>query len=173
MNIAPKSTRSRLDSFIRRLQAQRACLDWATGEIARQPGIVLELGLGNGRTYDHLRHRCGARRAIFAFDRHLAAHPACIPEGEHLVLGDFKTTLPDFAAAHAHQAVLIHADVGSGDEAANAALARWLGPALPPLAADGALILCDQALDGPTLQPLTLPPDVPPGRYFVYRASRG
>lgn len=170
MNIESRPAGSRLDSFIRRLQAQRACLDWATGEIARQPGIVLELGLGNGRTYDHLRHRCGARRAIFAFDRHLAAHPACIPDNEHLVLGDFKTTLPAFATAHAHQAVMIHADIGSGDEAANVALARWLGPVLPPLAADGALILCDQELDTPALTKLTLPPDVPPGRYFVYRA---
>ena len=170
MNVATRPAGSRLDSFIRRLQAQRACLDWATGEIARQPGIVLELGLGNGRTYDHLRHRCDARRAIFAFDRHLAAHPACIPEGERLVLGDFQTTLPAFAATHAHQAVLIHADIGSGDEAATAVLARWLSPVLPKLAADGALILCDQALAAPALTTLTLPPEVPPGRYFVYRA---
>ncbi len=172
MNLATTPAGSRLDSFIRRLQAQRACLDWATGEIARQPGIVLELGLGNGRTYDHLRHRCGPRRAIFAFDRHLAAHPACIPDDAHLVLGDFKATLPDFATAHAHRAVLIHADVGSGDEAANAALARWLGPVLPPLAADGALILCDQDLKDDSLTKLTPPPEVPPGRYFVYRVSR-
>ncbi|MGH6887075.1 MAG: class I SAM-dependent methyltransferase, partial [Geminicoccales bacterium] len=46
---------SRLDSFIRRLEAQRACLDLAAARIADLPGPVLELGLGNGRTYDHLR----------------------------------------------------------------------------------------------------------------------
>ena len=46
---------SRLDSFIRRLEAQRACLDRAAELIRDIDGHVLELGLGNGRTYDHLR----------------------------------------------------------------------------------------------------------------------
>ena len=46
---------SRLDSFIRRLEAQRACLNRAADTIRGIDGIVLELGLGNGRTYDHLR----------------------------------------------------------------------------------------------------------------------
>ena len=46
---------SRLDSFIRRLEAQRACLNRAAALISGIDGIVLELGLGNGRTYDHLR----------------------------------------------------------------------------------------------------------------------
>ena len=46
---------SRLDSFIRRLEAQRACLNRAAELIRDIDGFVLELGLGNGRTYDHLR----------------------------------------------------------------------------------------------------------------------
>ena len=46
---------TRLDAAIRRLQAQRMCLDAAVAQIAGKPGIVLELGLGNGRSYDHLR----------------------------------------------------------------------------------------------------------------------
>jgi hypothetical protein len=161
---------SRLDSFIRRLQAQRACLDWAVSAIAGTPGHVLELGLGNGRTFDHLRHRCAGTREIFAFDRRNAAHPACVPDDAHLLLGDFHDTLPRFAAAHPHGAALIHADVGSGDEAANAALARWLGPVLIPLAAANALVLCDQALNVPGLTPVAVPAEVPAGRYFAYRA---
>ena len=46
---------SRLHSFIHRVQAQLACLDEAARVIAGIPGVVFELGLGNGRTYDHLR----------------------------------------------------------------------------------------------------------------------
>ena len=49
---------SRLDSFIRRLQAQRACLSEAAAQIRGVDGFVLELGLGNGRTFDHLREIC-------------------------------------------------------------------------------------------------------------------
>jgi hypothetical protein len=162
---------SRLDSFIRRLEAQRACLDWAVSAIAGQTGIVLELGLGNGRTYDHLRHRCGGAREIYAFDRHNAAHPACVPDARHLVLGDFHHTLARFASTHSRAAALIHADIGSGDETANAALARWLGPVLIPLAAPNAIVLCDQALSVPRLSTLALPSDVPPDRYFAYRMT--
>ncbi len=73
---------SRLDSAIRRLQAQRACLDAAAALVAGLPGPVLELGLGNGRTYDHLREILPARE-IFVFERRIAAHPASIPDERH------------------------------------------------------------------------------------------
>ena len=46
---------SRLDSFIRRLAGAARRLELAVGLIGDLPGPVLELGLGNGRTYDHLR----------------------------------------------------------------------------------------------------------------------
>ena len=46
---------SRLDSMLRRLTAQRDGLNWAAQQISGVAGDVLDLGLGNGRTYDHLR----------------------------------------------------------------------------------------------------------------------
>ena len=69
---------SRLDSVIRRLQAQRSCIDHAIGLIADNPGPVFEVGLGNGRTYDHLRDLFPGRD-IYVFERQVAAHPDCIP----------------------------------------------------------------------------------------------
>ena len=84
---------SRLDSFIRRLEAQRACLNHAAALIAGVDGAVLELGLGNGRTYDHLR-ALFPDREIFVFDRRVAAHPDCIPDDAHMILGDVRETLP-------------------------------------------------------------------------------
>ena len=161
---------SRLDSFIRRLEAQRACLDWAVHAVATVQGAAVELGLGNGRTYDHLRTRLGTRE-IFAFDRQVAAHPACIPDAAHLIVGDFRDTLGPFAARHAGRVALVHADTGSGDEAATAALARWLGPALRPMLAAGAIVLSDQKLDIAGAETLPPPAGVPPDRYFVYRAG--
>ncbi len=83
---------SRLDSAIRRLEAQRAAIDHAAQLIKNVPGPVLELGLGNGRTYDHLRLRL-PHRHIYAFDRQVAAHPDCIPAAPYLLLGDFNDTL--------------------------------------------------------------------------------
>ncbi len=84
---------SRLDSFIRRLEAQRACLDRAAALISGLDGIVLELGLGNGRTYDHLR-TLFPDREIHVCERQVAAHPDCVPPPEFLILGDMRETLP-------------------------------------------------------------------------------
>ena len=159
---------SRLDSFIRRLAAQRACLDAAIEMIEVRPGPVLEVGLGNGRTYDHLRARL-PQREIFVFERQVAAHPDCVPDQAHLLLGDFHDTVPTALARIQAPAVLAHCDFGSGDAAATAALAVWLGPALTGLLAQGAVVVSDQPLSPPGLTPLTLPDAVAPGRYHLYR----
>jgi len=58
---------SRLDSFIRRLEAQRQCLNHCAGLIAEVDGPILEVGLGNGRTFDHLREIFPSRE-IFVFE---------------------------------------------------------------------------------------------------------
>jgi hypothetical protein len=161
---------SRLQSFIRRLGAQVAVLDRACELIAGIPGPVLEIGLGNGRTYDHLRSRLKGRE-IFAFDRTLAAHPACVPDGRHLILGDFADTLPAMRGRLVRPAALAHCDIGSGDEEQTARLAAWLGPVLMPLLAPGAVVAADQPLSAPGLKALPLPPGVAAGRYFLYSAS--
>ena len=83
---------SRLDSFINRVTAQRACLNWVAPLLAGRPGPILELGLGNGRTYSHLRQLFPDRQ-IWVFERDVAAHPDSIPPAELLLLGDFRETL--------------------------------------------------------------------------------
>lgn len=159
---------SRLDAFIRRVAAQRACLDHAATLIGERPGIVLELGLGNGRTFDHLRERFPARD-IFVFDREIAAHPASIPDAAHIRLGDFHDTLPAFTHEGWPKAVLVHADIGSPDRVRDAELARWLGPALAPLLAPGALVATDRALTTVNWSALPPPEGIAPGDYQLYQ----
>lgn len=165
---------SRLDSFIRRLEAQRACLDWAVEAVRDVPGPVIEIGLGNGRTYDHLREKAGSSRGIFALDRQLAAHPACVPGEAHLILGEFRDTLPALAGRLGPVAALVHADTGSGDATASRAQGRWMADPVNALLAPGGVVLSDQDMSsggGPPhgwrCEPL--PAAVPPGRYFIYR----
>lgn len=164
---------SRLDSFIRRMSAQRDCLNWAATVIADAPGPVLELGLGNGRTYDHIRDLM-PERDIFVFDRQIAAHPACIPPEDHMFLGEINQTLPAAQARlGTNTCALIHTDVGSGDAAQNAALAALIAPYLADLAAPGGLILADQEL--PLSQTdftrLAEPAGVPAGRYYIFQKN--
>jgi hypothetical protein len=158
---------SRLDSFIRRLEAQRILLNWAVDEVQRRQGIILELGLGNGRTYDHLREQLPGRE-IYAFDRMVNANPRSIPPQEYLVLGDFAETLPPFAKQRPERAALLHYDAGLGNPEANARQIALLTPMLPPLVMPGGLILSDQRLNHPQLRAQALPAAIPPDRYFVY-----
>ncbi len=159
---------SRLDSFIRRLEAQRACLNHLTHCIDGLDGIILELGLGNGRTYDHIRSTCPGRE-IFVFEREVRAHPDCIPEDKYLILGDIFETLPAFLARAAGRVAMVHSDVGSGDAEHNKMIAARLSEILPAALAPGGMIACDQPLDVGSLNPVDLPPGVPENRYFLYR----
>lgn len=161
---------SRLDSFIRRMQAQRDCLNAVAGEVHALPGPILELGLGNGRTYDHLRGLFPGRD-IYVFEREVRAHPDCIPADDRLFLGDIFETLPRAASRLGPTAALAHSDLGTGDHAANAALGKRLAPALDALMAPGGLILANQSLDMAGWRRMPDPAGVPPDRYFLYRKS--
>jgi hypothetical protein len=100
----------------------------------------------------------------------MKAHPDCVPPPERLILGEFSETLALAPARMGHGAVFAHCDTGSGDRAATAAQAAWLGAALRPLLAPGAIVASDQSLDGALYEALELPATVKPGRYFLLRA---
>ncbi len=164
---------SRLDSHIRQKIAQRDSINLASVWLAGQDGFVVEFGLGNGRSYSHLRERFPGHE-IFCFDRRDFAPPHSHPPASHFFLGEFADLLGD-PALHARfvgKVILAHIDIGSGgpeDEVTPEFLLgriqRWLKP--------GAVVLSDQDL---TLEPAwQLQPVDPAGqvehaeRYHVYR----
>ncbi len=161
---------SRLDSFIRRLEAQRACLGRAAELVGGLDGCVLELGLGNGRTYDHLRALLPDRE-IFVCEREVAAHPDCIPPRDRLILGDMRQTLGGLRDRLGGRVALAHFDAGSGDAAANRTLAAALAPDIVALLRAGAVLASDPALERAELEALPLPDGVAPGRYHLYRRA--
>jgi hypothetical protein len=164
---------SRLDSHIRQKIAQRACIDLAAQWLAGEPGIIVEFGLGTGRSYSHLRQRF-PRHDIFCFDRLDRAHPGSRPPADHLVLGEFSQVLADPAnhTRFAGQVILAHLDIGNGtpedDVVPELILDRvhgWLKP--------GAIVLSDLDLSlepAWRLDPIDPEAQVEPGaRYYVYR----
>lgn len=113
---------SRLEKLLFRLESQVAVLREVTRETASRTGVIFELGLGSGRTYDFLRtHLAG--REIFVFDRYAECPAEFMPPERHLVLGDIERTLPTMAARYAGQVVLAHSDVGSFDRDVNSWMA--------------------------------------------------
>src|SRR5262245_58966225 len=113
---------SRLDSFIRRLTAQRDILNDIKDLLAGIEGPVLELGLGNGRTFDHLRELFPDRRSV-AFHRSANAYGPSMPDAANLVLGEMKETSKDFIGIGG---ALAHADIGTGYPEKDAVTLTWL-----------------------------------------------
>ncbi len=156
---------SRLDSFIRRMTAQRDILDDLAARLDGVPGPILEFGFGNGRTYDHLRERCPDRRVI-VFESVLVPDLPLLPPPADLVLGDIRDTasrLGDGTAA------MIHADIETGRAEVDAGLAAWLPALVARLLVPGGVAASGAPLDDPRLAPMPLPGGIAPGRYHAVR----
>jgi hypothetical protein len=165
---ARKVALTRLEKLLYRLEAQHAVLAWAFEQIADREGIVFELGLGKGRTYDHLRRHL-PQRQIWVFERTVDAIADCVPDPAFLIEGDIAATLPAAAQRFAGRVVLAHSDVGSFDHERNIAMARVVSAGLPPALAAGGLVLSDLPLELGGTEQVALPEGARQDRYFIYR----
>ncbi len=161
---------SRLDRAVERFTSQRAYLARAAELVAGRPGPVLEVGLGKGRTYDHLR-RLMPEREIFAFDHHIHAPPDCVPDEDHVFLGDFRDGLAAAAGRLAGRAAMAHADIGSEKPGRDAELAAAVGPLIDRLMAAGAVVIADRAMTVARWTELEPPADAGAFPYFIYRVG--
>lgn len=161
---------SRLDSFIRRMDAQRVLLEDAARRIADVPGPVLDLGLGAGRTFDHMRVLFPDRE-VFAFDTHVAGAVGVLKDARHLVLGDIRETLPACLPRIGSPAALVHNDLGSRDPIGNVAVADWLAPAIAEVTAQGAVVVTSFPLPLADATLLPLPAGIRRGRYYAYQLA--
>ena len=168
MNRAPEP--SLLERMIARLTTQRDFLGEAARLIENVDGPILEVGLGKGRTYDHLRRLMPAR-TILAFDRVLHAPARATPPTANLILGDFADTLPATAARLGRVAAFAHADFGSPDRDHDARQALWLGPLLQKLVRQGGIVVTDRELVVEGWSQVAITPK-PPWPYFLWRVDR-
>ena len=157
---------SRLDSMIRRLSAQRDILNHVADDLGLPAtGDILEIGLGNGRTYSHLRERFPDRRAI-AFDRADRSHKSSSPDPADFVEGEIEDTAQAFVGL---EAALVHADIGTGYADQDAVTLRWLPGLVARLLAPGGIAVSGLPLEDARLLDLPLPAGIAPDRYFLYR----
>jgi hypothetical protein len=157
---------SRLDSFIRRLTAQRDILNHVEADLdIPAGGPVMEIGLGNGRTFNHLRELFLDRR-IVAFDRAMGAHASSVPDEKDLVIGEIAETAQAYLGV---EASLVHADIGTGYPDKDAVTLTWLPQLVAGMLAKGGVAVSGLPLENKTLNPLPVPSSVPTDRYFLYR----
>jgi hypothetical protein len=109
---------SRLDFHIAQKTAQRDSLDYAARRLRDRPGVILEVGLGKGRSYSHLRAAFPGHE-ILCFDRKDHAHRGWGPPPGQLLLGDLAEVLarPVLTGRLAGRVLLAHLDLARGDEA--------------------------------------------------------
>lgn len=156
---------SRLDSMLRRFTAQRDGLNWAAEQIAAQPGDVLDMGLGNGRTYDHLREILPDRR-IWVMDRVLQCHPSCVPPEEDFLKGEAEDSLALLAGRQV-RVILGHYDFGFGVKEKDVEEAARLSPLIAAVMAPGGMLVSGQPLVG--FAQVQGPAHIAPDRYYFYR----
>lgn len=159
---------SRLDSMIRRLEAQRDGIAWGAAAIAGLDGAVLEIGLGNGRTYDHLRETLPGRE-IWVIERAPNAHPRSTPPSDRLLVMEAEDA---FAALSAQgiSAALVHYDLGIGVAEVDRPLAERLSPGIAALMRPGAVALANNPLLG--LTAVEGPAGVRADRYYFYQKPK-
>jgi len=159
---------TRLDLFIGRMVSQRACIDNAVALTAHMTGPVFELGLGNGRTFDHIRAQVEGRD-IFVFERAVASHPSSTPTDEQLVLGDVFDTLPMMLAKHGPVVSFAHADLGGHNLEKNDAFARAISPFVEAVMAPGGIMVASDRMYFDTMVELPRPQGAMPDRAFTYQ----
>lgn len=159
---------SRLHSFQNRLNAQKLLLERAADLVKETPGAILDLGLGSGRTYNHMVHLF-PDRDVFALDRQVNARPAYIPPSDRIIVGEISETLP-FCPQRIDQPIaVLHNDLGSGDDLSNYCVAQWLAPLISPLITVGGIVLTSFEMDLPRCEKLPLPEGIKKKRYNIYR----
>jgi hypothetical protein len=123
------------------------------------------MGLGNGRTYDHLREIAPDRR-IWVIDRILQCHPSCVPPEKDFLQGEAEEMLIKLAGSGS-KIVLAHYDFGFGEKEKDVAEAARLSPLIGACMAPGGVLISGQPLVG--FEQVRGPETVAPDRYCFYK----
>lgn len=161
---------SRLDAFIRRMEAQRACIELSARLAAALEGPVLELGLGLGRTYDHLLETFPDRE-VYVVDDHMKPAHGILPKAPLAIKGDVAEVLPRLAEDRGALFAIVHSDLGGSlwdDLTPDVPLMRCLSKWLPRVTVPGAVIISNLPLESSFFAVGELPSGVRKRKIFLY-----
>ena len=157
---------SRLESMMRRLAAQKTGLEWCVEQIKSITGDFVEIGLGNGRSYDHLREIAPDKK-IWVLDRILQCHPSCVPPKDSFLQGEANEVMTQMKSDNIGIS-LAHYDFGIGVKDKDEAEAAALSPLIKDIMVKDGLLMSCQPLVGFTQ--IEGPAEIPTGRYYFYKA---
>ena len=164
---------SYLDNFISRMMAQRTCIDLSRDLIRNVEGPILEFGLGHGRTYDHILQTF-PERDVYVFEMVVSPNVFVRPPEALLFEGDIHHTLKTAATRLPRKAAMAHSDLGLKDRDGAVPIVASIIEYLPSLIAPGGLYISNTDISlvhghlPKAFKELDIP-EVPKGRYFIYR----
>ena len=162
---------SRLDAFIRRMKAQRACINLSATLVSDLAGPVLELGLGQGRTYHHLLETF-PDRLVYVVDDRMKPADGVLLRAPLAIKGNVAEVLPRLVRDKGSLFAVVHSDLGHGlwdDLTPDAPLMRCLSRWLPDLTTPGAVIISNLPLESDKLAVAKLPHGIRKGKIYLYR----
>lgn len=156
-----------------RMQVQKAYLDHMIAHLLQKQssGLGVEIGLGSGRTYDHLRNYLPDYE-IYAFDFKVECHPSCTPPPEYTVLGPAEETFPEWSKQRKGAASFVHCDIGTTDLVRDKAVYEKMLPHILHVTSQNGLVLSDRMLIDSSLLPIPLPGNTEEWPYFLYRINQ-
>ena len=157
---------SRLESMMRRLAAQKTGLEWCVEQTEKIKGDFVEIGLGNGRSYDHIRE-IAPNKKIWVLDRILQCHPSCVPPEDSFLQGEANEVMIQMKKDNIRIA-LTHYDFGVGIKDKDEAEAAALSPLIKDIMVEDGLLMSCQPLVG--FKQIEGPAEIPAGRYYFYKA---
>lgn len=162
---------SRLDAFIRRMQAQRACIELAADLVSGLEGFILELGLGQGRTFDHIRETFPDRKIYLVDD---CMNPADGIEIEHSFAfkGDVVDVLPKLFDQLGAAFSVIHSDIGGSlwnNYTVDSPLISCLESWIPRLTIPNGVVVSNLPVSSVALVDLDLPSGIKKDKIYLYQ----
>lgn len=155
------------------MQAQRACIELAASLVSELDGPVLELGLGQGRTFDHLQETFPNRK-VYLIDDMMKPADGIRLDPSLAIKGDVLDLLAHFARDHGPAFTVVHSDLGGSrwdDLTPDIPVIKCLSKWLPQITLPGAAIISNLPIESNLLIENDLPIGIRKGKIFFYRRS--
>ena len=135
---------TRIERLARRLPVQIRYINYAIDQTKGLDGVILELGLGDGRTLEYIEYRTSSQIFVFEIDddKKLINNK----ESTKLVKGNFIHTIPKTIQNEKLQVRIVHADIGSTDYMNDLKTLNPLREIADNFVQVGGVVICDRPI---------------------------
>lgn len=136
---------TKIEKLARRFPVQIDYIDQAIEETKEIDGVILELGLGGGRTLEYLEKKSSS--PIVVFEKSINSDLKLERQSTQLVEGDFLETIPEILKSQQLTVRMVHADIGTRDYLNDINRFEPLREIFEDIVPSGGIVVCDRPLN--------------------------